>query len=202
VVLAKAGILELADNVARDEADNTPCTEVADRLLIMCCTGRDPVMVAVHLPPLVNLTLSAPNASDRLLNGPNTGPPDSLMSAHQLPSESGSTWLARVICSFPSSSRDGPGRQGTGGAGLGGQTRESAPIPDGARSVPVSEGRSEPGWTSRLRHYRLGWIHCRGRLLMHRHLQAQVGVTRCLEGGCGPAAAGVFTRWSGWIHGL
>jgi hypothetical protein len=106
VVLAKAGILELADNVARDEADNTPCTEVADRLLIMCCTGRDPVMVAVHLPPLVNLTLSAPNASDRLPNGPNTGPPTGSMSAHQLPSESGSTWLAWVICNFPSTCRD------------------------------------------------------------------------------------------------
>ena len=54
---------------------------------------------------LLSHSLSAANASDLLPNGPNTGPPTGPMSAHQKPSLSGSTWLARVICNLPSSRR-------------------------------------------------------------------------------------------------
>ena len=57
------------------------------------------LLQAAHAMPLTNHPLSAPNASDRLLSGPSTGPPDGPMSAHQLPSASGSKWLARVIVS-------------------------------------------------------------------------------------------------------
>jgi hypothetical protein len=39
------------------------------------------------------------------------------MSANQLPSESGSTWLAQVIWNFPSARGDGLGRRERGGAG-------------------------------------------------------------------------------------
>ena len=49
--------------------------------------------------------LSAVNASVLFLNGPSTGPSTGPMSAHQKPSLSGSTWLARVICNFPISRR-------------------------------------------------------------------------------------------------
>jgi hypothetical protein len=42
-----------------------------------------------------NHPLSAPNASVRLLKGPKTGPSTGPILAHQKPSPSGSTWLAR-----------------------------------------------------------------------------------------------------------
>jgi hypothetical protein len=58
--------------------------------------GRRRVTLVVHALP-TNHPLSAPNASDRLSNVPNTGPPTGPLSAHQLPSESGSTWLARLM---------------------------------------------------------------------------------------------------------
>jgi len=67
----------------------------ADRALLFHRRGCDEVIEAP----------SAANASDRLLNGPSTGPPTGPMSAHQLPSESGSTRLARVIVSRPSARR-------------------------------------------------------------------------------------------------
>ncbi len=50
-------------------------------------------------------TSSYTAASDRFLNGPNTGPSTGPISAHQKPSLFGSTWLARVIRNFPSSRR-------------------------------------------------------------------------------------------------
>ena len=48
-----------------------------------------------------NQPRSACSASVRLMKGPKTGPSTGPISAHQKPSLSGSTWLARVICNFP-----------------------------------------------------------------------------------------------------
>jgi len=78
--------------------------------------------------------------------------------------------------------RDGLGRRERGGVGLGGQARESGPIPDGARSSPVSGGglrRAAPLW----RHAQQGRIYCMERLLTHRRLGCRTAVTHCLEGG-------------------
>jgi len=45
--------------------------------------------------PAANHSRSTSNASDRLLNGTSTGSPDGPICAHQQPSASGSSWLAR-----------------------------------------------------------------------------------------------------------
>jgi len=51
--------------------------------------------------PLLFRRQRPPSRPEWTQHRPSTGP----MSAHQLPSESGSTWLALVICSFPSARR-------------------------------------------------------------------------------------------------
>jgi hypothetical protein len=73
---------------------------------------------------------------------------------------------------------------GWGGVGLGGQARESGPIPEGAFWKPVSGRPSKAGCPPpRLRHARQGWIYCTVRLLTHRRLGCRTAVTHCLEGG-------------------
>jgi hypothetical protein len=98
------------------------------------------------------------------------------------------------------SRRDGLGRRERDGAGPVGQARESVPIPDGARSSPVSGGRSKPTCPSCLRKCLLGGIHCIECLLTCWRPRTRIGASRCLEVGCGTLAAevvGVFTRRRG-----
>ena len=72
---------------------------------IAAAKGLTYVPLVVNRVVPISHARSAPNASVLFLKGPSTGPSTGPISAHQNPSLSGSTWLARVICNLPSSRR-------------------------------------------------------------------------------------------------